>query len=101
MVRSVGTGGESEAMNAATTTYGSILEKPLKQLTEEDISQLTREDCRKYLKDKGSFFFFALFSFPPLISTFVLPFSPYFPLPTSNLNLNFNFSLNSLFQLSF
>nr|POE50562.1 protein tify 4a [Quercus suber] len=40
-------------MNAATTTYGSILEKPLKQLTEEDISQLTREDCRKYLKDKG------------------------------------------------
>lgn len=53
MVRSVGSGGESEAMNAATTTYGSILEKPLKQLTEEDISQLTREDCRKYLKDKG------------------------------------------------
>ncbi|KAI4373926.1 hypothetical protein MLD38_011983 [Melastoma candidum] len=31
----------------------SILEKPLLQLTEEDISQLTREDCRKFLKDKG------------------------------------------------
>ncbi|CAH8317077.1 unnamed protein product [Eruca vesicaria subsp. sativa] len=31
----------------------SILEKPLKLLTEEDISQLTREDCRKFLKDKG------------------------------------------------
>ena len=32
----------------------SILEKPLKLLTEDDISQLTREDCRKFLKDKGS-----------------------------------------------
>ncbi|KAJ0234401.1 Tify domain-containing protein [Hirschfeldia incana] len=31
----------------------SILEKPLKLLTEDDISQLTREDCRKFLKDKG------------------------------------------------
>ncbi|KAJ0232719.1 Protein TIFY 4B [Hirschfeldia incana] len=31
----------------------SILEKPLKLLTEEDISQLTREDCRKFLKEKG------------------------------------------------
>ncbi|XP_050133306.1 protein TIFY 4B-like isoform X3 [Malus sylvestris] len=40
-------------MNAATTTFPSILEKPLNQLTEDDISQLTREDCRKYLKEKG------------------------------------------------
>ncbi|XP_062169168.1 protein TIFY 4A-like isoform X2 [Alnus glutinosa] len=40
-------------MNAATTSFRSILDKPLNQLTEEDISQLTREDCRKYLKDKG------------------------------------------------
>lgn len=31
----------------------SILDKPLHQLTEDDISQLTREDCRRYLKDKG------------------------------------------------
>ncbi|KAK7818546.1 protein tify 4b [Quercus suber] len=60
-------------MNAATTTYGSILEKPLKQLTEEDISQLTREDCRKYLKDKGSFFLLSFLSpyfhfCPPFLS---------------------------------
>ncbi|XP_041008283.1 protein TIFY 4B-like isoform X2 [Juglans microcarpa x Juglans regia] len=40
-------------MNAARTTFRPILDKPLNQLTEEDISQLTREDCRKYLKDKG------------------------------------------------
>ncbi|KAM1304733.1 hypothetical protein ACFX2I_022090 [Malus domestica] len=40
-------------MNAATTTFPSILGKPLNQLTEDDISQLTREDCRKYLKEKG------------------------------------------------
>ncbi|XP_065861095.1 protein TIFY 4B-like isoform X2 [Euphorbia lathyris] len=31
----------------------SPLNKPLHQLTEDDISQLTREDCRRYLKDKG------------------------------------------------
>ncbi|KAK4775692.1 hypothetical protein SAY87_023653 [Trapa incisa] len=31
----------------------SILNKPLVQLTEDDISQVTREDCRKFLKDKG------------------------------------------------
>ncbi|KAM5552818.1 hypothetical protein ABKV19_025169 [Rosa sericea] len=36
-----------------TTTFRTILEKPLNQLTEDDISQLTREDCRKYLKEKG------------------------------------------------
>ncbi|XP_044503799.1 protein TIFY 4B-like isoform X2 [Mangifera indica] len=31
----------------------SLLDKPLNQLTEDDISQLTREDCRRYLKEKG------------------------------------------------
>ncbi|KAI3773061.1 hypothetical protein L6452_04259 [Arctium lappa] len=31
----------------------SLLDKPLHQLTEDDISQLTREDCRRYLKQKG------------------------------------------------
>ncbi|KAL2922674.1 Protein TIFY 4B [Bienertia sinuspersici] len=31
----------------------SVLDKPLHDLTEDDISQLTREDCRRYLKDKG------------------------------------------------
>ncbi|XP_030456805.1 protein TIFY 4B-like [Syzygium oleosum] len=34
-------------------SLGCILDKPLDQLTEDDISQLTREDCRKFLKDKG------------------------------------------------
>ncbi|KAL2324438.1 hypothetical protein Fmac_023496 [Flemingia macrophylla] len=44
-------------MNAATATaaatFRSILDKPLNQLTEDDISQLTREDCRRFLKEKG------------------------------------------------
>ncbi|XP_043806832.1 protein TIFY 4B isoform X5 [Manihot esculenta] len=40
-------------MDAGVTAFRSILDKPLTQLTEEDISQLTREDCRKYLKEKG------------------------------------------------
>ncbi|XP_034685954.1 protein TIFY 4B-like isoform X1 [Vitis riparia] len=40
-------------MNPGVTTLRSILDKPLHELTEEDISQLTREDCRKYLKEKG------------------------------------------------
>lgn len=31
----------------------SPLDKPMWQLTEEDISQLTREDCRRFLRDKG------------------------------------------------
>ncbi|XP_071720849.1 protein TIFY 4B-like isoform X2 [Rutidosis leptorrhynchoides] len=35
------------------TTAMSALDKPLHQLTEDDISQLTREDCRRYLKLKG------------------------------------------------
>ncbi|KAI4345687.1 hypothetical protein L6164_012787 [Bauhinia variegata] len=40
-------------MNAGTATFRSILDKPLRQLTEDDISQVTREDCRKFLKEKG------------------------------------------------
>ncbi|XP_057423341.1 protein TIFY 4B isoform X2 [Lotus japonicus] len=36
-----------------TATFRSILDKPLKHLTEDDISQLTREDCRRFLKEKG------------------------------------------------
>ncbi|KAI4342713.1 hypothetical protein MLD38_027303 [Melastoma candidum] len=36
-----------------TSSVRSILDKPLCQLTEDDIAQLTREDCRKFLKDKG------------------------------------------------
>ncbi|XP_071719439.1 protein TIFY 4B-like [Rutidosis leptorrhynchoides] len=31
----------------------SPLDKPLHQLTEDDISQITREQCRHYLKQKG------------------------------------------------
>ncbi|XP_051141866.1 protein TIFY 4B-like isoform X2 [Andrographis paniculata] len=30
-----------------------ILDKPLGELTEDDIAQVTREDCRRYLKEKG------------------------------------------------
>ncbi|XP_024005165.1 protein TIFY 4B isoform X5 [Eutrema salsugineum] len=40
-------------MDVNVSSAKSILEKPLKLLTEEDISQLTREDCRKFLKEKG------------------------------------------------
>uniref|UniRef100_A0A1J3H362 Protein TIFY n=1 Tax=Noccaea caerulescens TaxID=107243 RepID=A0A1J3H362_NOCCA len=40
-------------MDVGVSSAKSILEKPLKLLTEEDISQLTREDCRKFLKEKG------------------------------------------------
>ncbi|XP_055832549.1 protein TIFY 4B-like isoform X2 [Solanum dulcamara] len=35
------------------TVSKSPLDKPLYQLTDDDISQLTREDCRRYLKQKG------------------------------------------------
>lgn len=35
------------------TVSKSLLDKPLYQLTEDDISQLTREDCRRFLKQKG------------------------------------------------
>ncbi|XP_043692739.1 protein TIFY 4B-like isoform X3 [Telopea speciosissima] len=40
-------------MRPEETSYQSPLDKPLDQLTDEDISQLTREDCRRYLKEKG------------------------------------------------
>ncbi|KAH7422653.1 hypothetical protein KP509_12G019000 [Ceratopteris richardii] len=33
--------------------HRALLDKPLEQLTEEDIMHLTREDCRRYLKQKG------------------------------------------------
>ncbi|XP_076908759.1 protein TIFY 4B-like isoform X1 [Bidens hawaiensis] len=36
-----------------STTATSAIDKPLHQLTEDDISQLTREDCRRFLKQKG------------------------------------------------
>ncbi|XP_058105372.1 protein TIFY 4B-like isoform X2 [Magnolia sinica] len=40
-------------MKPEETVPRSPLDKPLGELTEEDISQLTREDCRRYLKEKG------------------------------------------------
>ncbi|KAJ6306599.1 hypothetical protein OIU78_021840 [Salix suchowensis] len=40
-------------MQPGETVSRSTLDKPLHQLTEDDISQLTREDCRRYLKEKG------------------------------------------------
>ncbi|KAK2987143.1 hypothetical protein RJ640_019703 [Escallonia rubra] len=40
-------------MSPEETAANSPLDKPLHQLTEDDISQLTREDCRRYLKEKG------------------------------------------------
>ncbi|XP_064950259.1 protein TIFY 4B isoform X4 [Musa acuminata AAA Group] len=40
-------------MNPGETTPPSPLDKPLAELTEEDIAQLTREDCRRFLKAKG------------------------------------------------
>ncbi|KAJ0112773.1 hypothetical protein Patl1_03304 [Pistacia atlantica] len=40
-------------MSPGETVSRSLLDKPLNQLTEDDISQLTREDCRRYLKEKG------------------------------------------------
>ncbi|KNA05166.1 hypothetical protein SOVF_192840 isoform B [Spinacia oleracea] len=38
---------------AVETAVKTVLDKPLHELTEDDISQLTREDCRRYLKEKG------------------------------------------------
>ncbi|GER29738.1 jasmonate Zim-domain protein [Striga asiatica] len=35
------------------STGKSLLDRPLHQLTEDDIAQLTREDCRRYLIEKG------------------------------------------------
>ncbi|RWW75281.1 hypothetical protein BHE74_00016705 [Ensete ventricosum] len=43
----------SGTMNPGETTPPSPLDKPLAELTEEDIAQLTREDCRRFLKTKG------------------------------------------------
>ncbi|RWW11479.1 hypothetical protein GW17_00024909 [Ensete ventricosum] len=43
----------SGTMNPGETTPPSPLDKPLAELTEEDIAQLTREDCRRFLKAKG------------------------------------------------
>ncbi|MCD9641432.1 hypothetical protein HAX54_027610 [Datura stramonium] len=40
-------------MTPGETVSRSLLDKPLYQLTEDDISQLTREDCRRFLKGKG------------------------------------------------
>ncbi|KAF9682926.1 hypothetical protein SADUNF_Sadunf05G0158600 [Salix dunnii] len=40
-------------MQPGETVCRSTLDKPLHQLTEDDISQITREDCRRYLKKKG------------------------------------------------
>ncbi|XP_012839507.1 PREDICTED: protein TIFY 4B-like isoform X3 [Erythranthe guttata] len=40
-------------MQPEVTAVNSSLEKPLHQLTEDDIAQVTREDCRRYLKEKG------------------------------------------------
>lgn len=77
-------------MSAGTTSFRSILDKPLNQLTEDDISQLTREDCRKYLKDKGFLFYILTnflfifriknFYFHPRPS--LLP--PFFPVPETS-----------------
>ncbi|CAI9785688.1 unnamed protein product [Fraxinus pennsylvanica] len=44
---------ESVAMLPEGAIPKSPLDKPLQQLTEDDISQITREDCRRYLKEKG------------------------------------------------
>ena len=45
-----GAGGGVDRLPARTN-----LEKPLEDLSHEDIMQLTREDCRRYLTEKGSF----------------------------------------------
>ncbi|XP_073054169.1 protein TIFY 4B-like isoform X1 [Primulina eburnea] len=44
---------QEEAASGNSSLNKSLLDKPLQQLTEDDIAQLTREDCRRYLKDKG------------------------------------------------
>ncbi|KAL3626075.1 TIFY [Castilleja foliolosa] len=40
-------------MPPEVTTVKSAIDKPLHELTEDDIAQTTREDCRRYLKEKG------------------------------------------------
>lgn len=49
----VTTAAAAAATATATAAVKSVLDKPLYELTEDDISQLTREDCRRYLKEKG------------------------------------------------
>ncbi|KAK1310643.1 Protein TIFY 4B [Acorus calamus] len=53
------------------TTAKSPLEKPLFELTEEDIAQVTREDCRKFLKDgvRNLVLIFSCFSFSNFFSS--------------------------------
>lgn len=45
---------ELDSLPPEVTVSKSPLDKPLYQLTDDDISQLTREDCRRYLKQKGN-----------------------------------------------
>ncbi|XP_078430937.1 protein TIFY 4B-like [Wolffia australiana] len=44
---------EEGRASEAPSALKSPLEKPLGELTEEDIAQVTREDCRRFLKEKG------------------------------------------------
>ncbi|CAA7394768.1 unnamed protein product [Spirodela intermedia] len=48
-----GRAGEEVRPGAGAAAVKSPLEKPLSELTEEDIAQVTREDCRRFLKEKG------------------------------------------------
>lgn len=43
----------SPSPSPVRSTQRTALDKPLEQLTEEDIMHLTREDCRRFLKEKG------------------------------------------------
>ncbi|KAI5077138.1 hypothetical protein GOP47_0006962 [Adiantum capillus-veneris] len=43
----------SRSPSPSPSFHKTLLDKPLEQLTEEDIMHLTREDCRRYLKQKG------------------------------------------------
>eukprot|EP00252_Welwitschia_mirabilis_P011142 TRINITY_DN25041_c0_g1_i2.p1 TRINITY_DN25041_c0_g1~~TRINITY_DN25041_c0_g1_i2.p1 ORF type:complete len:292 (+),score=27.70 TRINITY_DN25041_c0_g1_i2:381-1256(+) len=42
-----------QKMNEASPVARPNLEKPLEELSHDDIMQLTREDCRRYLKQRG------------------------------------------------
>ncbi|PKA58295.1 Protein TIFY 4B [Apostasia shenzhenica] len=42
-----------EVNKAGTSRARSLLEKPLSDLTEDDIAQITREECRRFLKERG------------------------------------------------
>lgn len=78
---------EFDGMDAGVTSFRSILDKPLTQLTEEDISQVTREECRKYLIEKGPLvpyffpFLFSLHFFRSFVFHICPLISPYFPVP--------------------